>query len=150
MDVVVRVAEPLDGSTVAAIYRRASLSNAGDRPHLLANPEALELSPAALLEGRTRVATAQGRVIGFVTTATTGEAVELEDLFVDPDWFRRGVATEMMNHVVADARADGRREVLVTANPDAVAFYRSVGFAVEGVTDTRFGPAPRMRLAVGT
>ena len=96
------------------------------------------------------MATANGRVVGFVTTATMGEAIELDDLFVDPDWFRCGVATAMIDHVVADARADGRREVVVTANPHAVAFYRSVGFAAEGVADTRYGSAPRMRLAVGT
>ena len=150
MDVAVRVAEPLDGSTVAAIYRRASLSNAGDRPQLLANPEVLELSSAALLEGRTRVATTNGRVVGFVTTATAGEAVELEDLFVDPDWLRRGVATELIQRVVADARADGRGYLAVTANPHALAFYRRVGFVVEGIADTRFGSAPRLRLDVGT
>jgi len=150
MDVAVRVAEPLDRSTVAAIYRRASLSNSGDRPHLLANPEVLEFSPTALREGRTRVATTNGRVVGFVTTAATGEAVEVEDLFVDPDWFRRGVATELIQRVVTDAQADGRAYLAVTANPHALAFYRRVGFSDDGVADTRFGPAPRLRLDLGT
>ncbi len=150
MDVAVRVAEPLDRSTVAAIYRRASLSNSGDRPHLLANPEVLEFSPTALREGRTRVATTNGRVVGFVTTAATGAAVELEDLFVDPDWFRRGVATELIQRVVTDAQADGRAYLAVTANPHALAFYRSVGFSDDGVADTRFGPARRLRLDLGT
>ena len=37
----------------------------------------------------------------------------------------------------------------MTANPHAMAFYRSVGFVDDGVAETRFGPAPRMRLSVG-
>ena len=36
----------------------------------------------------------------------------------------------------------------VTANPHAMAFYRSVGFVDDGVAQTRFGPAPRMWLSV--
>ena len=37
----------------------------------------------------------------------------------------------------------------MTANPHAMPFYRSVGFVDDGVAETRFGPAPRMRLSVG-
>jgi hypothetical protein len=33
-------------------------------------------------------------------------------------------------------------------NPHAMAFYESVGFTHDGVTQTQFGPAPRMRLDV--
>ena len=39
--------------------------------------------------------------------------------------------------------------IAVTANPHAMEFYRSVGFVDDGAAETRFGPAPRMRLSVG-
>jgi hypothetical protein len=37
----------------------------------------------------------------------------------------------------------------VVANPQAVAFYEAVGFVEDGEAQTRFGPAPRMSLALG-
>jgi hypothetical protein len=46
------------------------------------------------------------------------------------------------------ARAQGADRVEVTANPHAMAFYESVGFSHDGVAQTLFGPAPRMRLDV--
>ena len=50
-----------------------------------------------------------------------GEGVELDDLFVDPNWRRR-----------------------VIANPHALALYRQLGFVDVGETNTEFGTAPRM------
>ena len=45
-------------------------------------------------------------------------------------------------------RVKGEVCVDVTANPDALAFYESVGFVAVGEAETRFGPAPRMRLEI--
>ena len=59
---------------------------------------------------------------------------------------RRGVATALVRHLVAEADVPW---IAVTANPHAMAFYRSVGFVDDGVAETTFGPAPRMRLSVG-
>ena len=36
----------------------------------------------------------------------------------------------------------------VTANPDAMGFYRAAGFIDRGVAGTVFGSAPRMVLAI--
>ena len=47
---------------------------------------------------------------------------------------------------VAIARASGVRLLEVTANPQAVAFYEKVGFAVRGSASTRFGPGVRMAM----
>ena len=69
---------------VTAVYRSASLSNAGDRDNMLAHPEYLIMGPEGLTEGRTHVAEEDGAVVGFATWAATDGVVELEDLFVDP------------------------------------------------------------------
>ena len=81
-----------DLAAVRDVYRRASLSNAGDRANLLAHPEHLILRPEGLNEGRTLVAEQDGSVVGFATWADADGVTELEDLFVDPDWTRRGIA----------------------------------------------------------
>lgn len=146
---VIRLGTPADYPAAAAVYRRASLSNAGDRANLLAHPEHLVLAPGALVEGRTHVAEEDGSVVGFATWSDAGPAVELEDLFVDPGWTRRGIATALVNRVADVLRARGVPCLEVTANPEALGFYRAVGFVEIGRAETEFGPAPRMALEIG-
>ena len=68
MAFVIRDAEPADLAALRDIYRRASLSNEGDRMTLLANPDALEFPGLGGDDRRTRVATADGRIAGFATS----------------------------------------------------------------------------------
>jgi ribosomal protein S18 acetylase RimI-like enzyme len=146
----IRTAVPADLDAIRAVYRRASLWNEGDRDALLANPDALEFDPQPIAEGRTRVAVAGGRIAGFATTRAGGpDALELDDLFVDPDRMRQGIATELIRDVERTARAAAVARVEVTANGHALEFYRAVGFTVTGTVETRFGPGTRMRLDVG-
>ena len=42
-------------------------------------------------------------------------ARELEDLYVDPDWMRRGIATRLIGRLLEEARRDGVRRIEVTA-----------------------------------
>jgi GNAT superfamily N-acetyltransferase len=145
----IRGAVPADLDAVREVFRRASLSNAGDRAALLANPEVLVWPGDALVEGRTRVAVeGDGTIAGFASTLVIDGAVELEDLFVEPRRMRQGVARRLVEDVLGLTRVLGASSVRVTANPHAMAFYTSVGFVPDGTAPTRFGPAPRMRLDV--
>jgi ribosomal protein S18 acetylase RimI-like enzyme len=130
------------------VYRRASLSNAGDRANLLAHPEYLILGPDGLNEGRTQVAEHNGSVVGFASWADADGVFELEDLFVDPDCRRRGIATALMREIVDILRTRGVERLEVTANPHAMGFYTAVGFTDCGVATTEFGEAARMVLAI--
>jgi GNAT superfamily N-acetyltransferase len=128
------------------LFRRSSLSNDDDRPKLLAHPEIMELSDLAVTEGRVRAAVS-GRVIaGFATWLPAADAVELEDLFVDPDLMRLGAGTALVRDVAGIALDRGARRVEVTANQHARAFYVKVGFVADGYVQTTFGPAVRMHL----
>ncbi|MDQ1534236.1 MAG: hypothetical protein QOF28_1997 [Actinomycetota bacterium] len=137
-----------DMGVLSDVFRRSSLSNRGDRKNILANPDVLELSDLAVREGRTRVAVSGGHIVGFATTVVGESAVELEDLFVDPAWMRRGIGSALVVDVVATAEARGRCSAEVTANYHAYAFYASAGFVDRGTTETRFGPAARMHLHI--
>src|SRR6266550_4467375 len=72
---------------------------------LLAHPEYLILGPEGLAEGRTYVAEEAAALVGFATWNEAGGTIELEDLFVDPNWRRRGVATALVNRI-ADVLPD--------------------------------------------
>ena len=143
---MIRLGTPADLDAASSVYRRASLSNEGDRDNLLAHPEFLILGPEGLAEGRTHVAEQDGTVVGFATWAEADGTVDLEDLFVDPDYRRRGIASELVRRIAEVLRARGVQRLEVTANPHAMEFYRSSGFTYNGTADTDFGAAPRMVL----
>jgi GNAT superfamily N-acetyltransferase len=145
---MIRLGTPADLVAAAGVYRRASLSNPRDRDRLLAHPEYLVLEPDGLAEGRTYVAEEDGTVVGFATWADAEGGVELEDLFVDPEWMRRGIATALVNRIVEVLRSRGARNLSVIANPDALGFYRSAGFVDDGVAETALSLAPRMMLTI--
>jgi GNAT superfamily N-acetyltransferase len=145
---MIRLGVPADLPAAAGVYRRASLSNAGDRDNLLAHPEYLVLGDEGLAEGRTYVAEEDGSVVGFATWAEADGSIELEDLFVDPGWRRRGIAMALVSRIVDVLRAQGAACLEVTANPHAREFYGAAGFIDCGVAETDFGAAPRMRLTI--
>jgi GNAT superfamily N-acetyltransferase len=145
---MIRLATSADLAAASSVYRRASLSNAGDRDNLLAHPEHLILAPDGLAEGRTYVADENGSITGFATWAGTGGIIELEDLFVDPDYRRRGIAAALVTFIAEELRTRGAQRLEVTANPHALQFYRAVGFTDCGVAETEFGIAPRMAMVL--
>lgn len=143
----VRTAGAGDLPALREVYRRASLSNEGDAPALLANPHFLELPEDHVRAGRTRVATDDdGAVVGFATAVGSGPVRELDDLFVDPDRQRRGVGALLVADAVALLRADGAERLEVVANPHASHFYAAVGFERDGEVPTELGPGIRMHL----
>ena len=141
---MIRTARPDDMPALRDVYRRASLSNEVDRPNLLAHPEYLEFSDVAVREGRTRAAVSAGRVVGFATWLTAGDAFEVEDLFVDPRWMRQGIGRALILDMIEIAAAHGVLRLEVTGNPHALAFYQSVGFVIDHEIETTFGPGLRM------
>lgn len=144
---LIRTAVAADLPALQRMFRAAALSNADDAAMLLARPELLVFTGEGINEGRTRVAAAgpqgQGRILGFVTVSVDqdGEA-QIEDLFVDPGWRRRGVARRLVLDAARTAREVGRRRLSVIANPHASAFYRAVGFVdtERAVTGPEAGP----------
>ncbi len=149
-EVVLRTASPTDLDGLRAVYRRASLSNAGDRNVLLAHPQYLEFNGSALAEGTTTVAIIAGEIVGFITvTPDDPVSPEIDDLFVDPNRQRHGIGRRLLLSAAREARASGCRALMVTGNPHAEAFYRSVGFVQVGQAPTEFGTAPRFCLTLG-
>jgi GNAT superfamily N-acetyltransferase len=145
----IRTALPADLGELRRVYRNASLSNAGDAPHLLAHPEHLVFKGDGIADGLTRLAESgpgvAGTVLGFATVVPDRDGgVELDDLFVDPEFQRRGVARALIADAVEAAKAAGYRRLSVIANPHASAFYEAVGFVAGDLVTTQLGAGTRM------
>jgi GNAT superfamily N-acetyltransferase len=120
------------------------------RAQLAAHPDAIHLPAEQIAGGLVRVAEQNGVVVGFaVLLERLSDACDLDGLFVEPDWMRRGVGRLLVEDAKRIACDREARRIDVVANPQAVAFYEAVGFTPVGETQTRFGPAARMSLAVG-
>jgi GNAT superfamily N-acetyltransferase len=136
-------------AALEALQRRASLVWEEYRASLLEHPDAIEIPDAQLADGRCRVAETDGKVIGFtvVLPASPG-AVELDGLFVEPDFWGGGVGRLLIADATRIARDEGAIAMEVTANPRALEFYKKVGFVIIGQASTRFGAGVRMRLTI--
>jgi GNAT superfamily N-acetyltransferase len=145
-DVAIRTAVEADLPALRGVHRRASLSNEGDREALLAHPEVMELDGDSVRAGRTRVAVAGDEVIGFASVIEVDERLELDDMFVEPDWMGKGIGRLLVEDAFAALRAEGRTRLEVIANRPALALYEKVGFVVDGEAETRFGPALHMHV----
>jgi GNAT superfamily N-acetyltransferase len=148
-DVVVRIAQVNEQQQLVALQRRASLANPGDRVALLANPDAIELPLDQLENGHVFVADVAGSPAGFAALVFRADGdADLDALFVEPDLWRQGLGTLLIEHCVEVARVAGSCALHVVGNPHAEGFYSAVGFGVVGTTKTRFGPGLLMRKAL--
>jgi GNAT superfamily N-acetyltransferase len=75
-----------------------------------------------------RVAESGGKVGGFYSLEhRDGEAMWLENLFIDPDAIRAGYGSLLFDHAVETARALGYRFIEFDSDPNAEGFYLKKG-----------------------
>jgi N-acetylglutamate synthase-like GNAT family acetyltransferase len=145
----IRPARLADRDALERLQGRSSVHDPMYRAQLAAHPDAIELPIEQITAGLVRVAEQGGAVVGFaVLLERSGDACELDGLFVEPDRMRAGVGRRLVEDAKRIARERGATRIDVVANPQAVAFYEAVGFAPVGEARTRFGPAPRMSLSI--
>ncbi|MBO6902924.1 MAG: GNAT family N-acetyltransferase [Rhizobiaceae bacterium] len=149
--VTVRTARLEERALLEDIMRRASLVSDSYREQLQASPEEMSV-PAELFAGGTVfVAELDGVIAGFCAVAMDDpRTAELDGLFVEPELWGEGVGRQLVEHGSAAARSLGAQTITVIAGPAARPFYERCGFAVEAAAVTKFGPAARMRRALGS
>jgi ribosomal protein S18 acetylase RimI-like enzyme len=146
---VIRRAVISEQKELEALQLRASLTNAGDRDALLAHPDAIELPIDQIATGAVFVSERNGAIVGFAALLPRLDGdVELDALFVDPDFRRCGVGRSLVDHCVQIVRAQGSAALCVIGNPHAYEFYSACGFNFMGTIKTRFGSGLLMRKMV--
>jgi GNAT superfamily N-acetyltransferase len=123
-----------------ATQRIASLSNAGDRRALLANPDAIELPLQQIESGNVFVAEVVGSIKGFAAILPREDGnSELDALFVEPELWRQGIGRHLVEYCCSAAKVTGASELHVVGNPHAEGFYGACGFEAFGTKKMRFG-----------
>lgn len=142
-DVTVRQARDDERDVLGALKLRSSLGWGDMIEEILALPgtATLEAEMAASF-----VAEVCGRIVGFATVLSKdAHEAEVEDLFVDPDEWRKGVGRRLMEEAEQRALGLGARRLQVAANPRAQAFYEACGFRVIGRVRDALGWSPLMQ-----
>jgi len=84
---------------------------------------------------RCRVVREDRHVVGYLCLWEVADELHITNLAVHPRFRRRGVARSLLGEVLAEARRDGRRVVVLEVRPsnrEARGLYESFGFRVIG------------------
>jgi len=86
-----------------------------------------------------RIITFDGVDIGWLQSTPRDDALFLGQLFVDRSYQRRGIGTEVMNRIIADATRVRQAVTLgvVKVNP-ALRLYERIGFRITHEDDRKF------------
>jgi GNAT superfamily N-acetyltransferase len=115
-------------STDARATSLASAASAGDAPIAVEALGDAEGAPGVgawvMLDGATAVA--------GVWTVVHDHDCGVYAMGTAPGWRRRGLATVLLEHALADAWRRGARTASLQSTPEAVSLYRSLGFEAVG------------------
>lgn len=145
-NILIRGALVHERAALEGLQWRASLANKDDREALLAHPDAIELPLAQIEAGQVLVAEIAGARVGFAAILPRDDGdVELDGLFVEPDFWKAGIGRALVEDCSRLGRNLGAAAIHVTGNPHALGFYQACGFEMAGSRQTRFGPGLLMR-----
>ena len=101
-----------------------------------------------------------GTLVSFINGMVTDEPVLRDEMYENaslhredgawqmifgvntlPDYRRRGCAAQVMERVIADARAQGRKGCVLTCKDKLIHYYETFGFRSEGVSASTHGGA---------
>jgi N-acetylglutamate synthase-like GNAT family acetyltransferase len=144
MAVSMRAARDEDRHKLGALKLRSSLAWGDHIEELQALPEAREV-PAEHLQ-YVIVAELHGEIAGFTTVLPGKDPLqaELEDLFVAPELWRRGIGRELLAEAERRATVLGVQSLYVITGERARPFYEASGFRFAGTVATEFATAAEL------
>jgi ribosomal-protein-alanine N-acetyltransferase len=125
---------------MTASVRRAIASDLeAIRDVLRHSPEAGQWSDSVIERlaqaGHALVAEGDGRIAGFIVARAAGSEWEIENVAVEPDLRRSGIARQLVTAVVAQARSAHATAIFLEVRESNLAareLYRSLGFVESG------------------
>jgi len=87
----------------------------------------LEVSPGFVRDNEMYVAVRGGEAIGFYALVGGECGLDLEHLWVLPDWIGTSLGRKLFKHAMARAKELGAETVTIESDPNAEGFYRRMG-----------------------
>jgi GNAT superfamily N-acetyltransferase len=123
----IRRATPEDAGTLTLIAFAAKRHWGYPEPWILHWTGGLTVAPEFIRDNEVYAATAGGEPVAFYALAGMGRTLELEHLWVSPEYIGRGMGRLLFEHALARAAALGTKSVELEADPNAEGFYRRMG-----------------------
>lgn len=153
MDYTIRMARPADAASAAAI--EAACFPAAEACGLEEFQKRIAVFPDSFW-----IAEAEGQPIGFVNGCVTDAPLLSDELYHDaslhqpdgayqtvfgldvlPDYQRQGIAAALLERMLADTRARGKKGAVLTCKDRLRHYYEKFGFKFRGVADSTHGGA---------
>lgn len=144
-------------SALVALAVRSKASWGYDQPFMAAFERSMDETTTRSVEAAGSdvtilVAYDEGDLVGFAVVADERRRAWLEDLWVEPARFRRGIGRALWEAAVDDARRISATTLELEADPSAVPFYERMGARIVGQRPSTLADGrmlPIMRFEVG-
>ncbi len=136
-----RAIHPSEHAAISALAARSKASWGYGAELMLHFAADLTLAPQSIARGRTVGMEINGALVGYTRLIPReGDTIELEDLFVDAPFLRRGYGLALFEEARAYARDAGFATMRIVADPNAAGFYAARGAAQVGILESTLVP----------
>ena len=127
MHVEIRKAAASEAEALSALALEAKAHWGYSREAIDSWRDHLRISSGNVEAKPTYVGAIDGIIVGFYSLASSGLSWELDNLWVAPQFMRRGVGRALLDHALEVAFRGGASSVTVDADPNAEGFYLACG-----------------------
>ncbi len=130
---VIRAARPDEAAALTALAMRSKRSWGYDEAFMQRALPDMIVTPEDIARSYCRIAELDSKVCGYVLSLSLdAESVLLRDLFVEPEYFGRGIGTALFHRALRHAQARGAQRLTLEADPNSQAFYERFGMRCVG------------------
>ena len=133
----IRPGTAADAGLISDLAFRSKAYWGYDETFMAACREELTYSTDDLASMQFAIAETGGRVVGFYALKTLNPTeVELDALFLEPDVIGQGLGRTLLAHAKFAAATSGAKRMIVQGDPNAEAFYVTMGGVVTGTRES--------------
>ena len=148
--VAVRSAKPSEAEALTTIALRSKSSWGYPKEYLRLWKDELTVTDAYISAHVVCCAERAGTVVGFYSLTEIANGLELDFLYVSPDYMGQGIGRALLEHATAGARERGSETLRIVSDPHAEGFYTKHGALRVGMVPSkpegREIPVLRLRL----
>ena len=148
-EIEIRKARPADSDALRRICLESKRSWGYSDQFMSRFAQEIVVDPKSIAQDQVFVASLETDVVGWLRVLVEREPVILDDLWVLPKAFGRGVGRALFAKAVSVVRSTGGARFELDADPNAQRFYEHMGCVKIGETFTSMGRyIPRMRYSL--